>query len=233
VRISTAPSVVGYVRVSTSRQAAEGVSLEAQRKQINAWAEARGLPVRGIYADEGISGFRTRNRPGVRRALEEACRRGATLVVYSLSRLARSTPDALAIVERLTKAGAHLVSLTEPIDTTSAAGRMVLTLLAAFAQFERDLASERTKNALAHLRAKGRRVSRHVPYGYELAGDRLVQSAKEQNAIALMLSMRQAGASLRQIAGELAARGVRTKHGKAAWTISAIANTLKRSGLAA
>lgn len=76
------------------------------------------------------------------------------LVVYSLSRLARSTTDAIAISERLAKSGADLVSLSEWIDTTSASGKMVFRMLAVLAESERDLVSERTKTAMAHLRRK-------------------------------------------------------------------------------
>jgi DNA invertase Pin-like site-specific DNA recombinase len=81
------------------------------------------------------------------------------LVFYSLSRLARSTKDAIAISERLSRAGADLVSLSEKIDTTSAAGKMIFRLLAVLAEFERDLISERTKAALSVKREKRERIS--------------------------------------------------------------------------
>ena len=121
---STAKAAVGYVRVSTERQASEGVSLEAQRARIEAWATANGLTlaVEDVHVDAGLSGGRADNRPALQAALAEACKRRAPLVVYSLSRVARSTKDALAIAERLDKAGADLVSLSESIDTTTAAG---------------------------------------------------------------------------------------------------------------
>lgn len=91
-------------------------------------------------------------------------------MVYSLSRLARSTKDAIAIAERLDKAGADLVSLSEKIDTTTAAGKMVFRMLAVLAEFERDLVSERTTAALAHKAGKGERIG-EVPFGWTLAAD--------------------------------------------------------------
>ena len=105
---------VGYIRVSTTRQAVDGVSLEAQRAKIEAWCTVNDFELSDVFVDAGISGKRADNRTGLQDALQAACKaRGAALVVYSLSRLARSTKDAIAIAERLEKAGADLVSLSE------------------------------------------------------------------------------------------------------------------------
>ncbi len=145
--------VVGYCRVSTAEQAASGLGLEAQRAAITKWATERGLELT-IYEDAGITGTSMKKRP----ALEEslcAATKGAVLVAYSLSRFARSTRDMLIIAERLKRQGADLVSLTESIDTTTATGRLVFTLLSALSQFERDLTSERTRVALGALKARG------------------------------------------------------------------------------
>ena len=111
---------IGYIRVSTAEQATDGVSLEAQRTRIEAWCNANGYRLATVHTDAGISGKRADNRPAPQRALTLACkRRGTALVVYSLSRLARSTTDAISIAERLEKAGADLVSLSEKIYTTA------------------------------------------------------------------------------------------------------------------
>lgn len=120
---------VGYLRVSTTKQAVDGVSLAAQQEKIKAWAGLNEASLEDSYEDAGISGKGMEQRPGLAAAIEHACRRKAVLVVYSLSRLARSTRDTLAIADRLERAGADLVSLTERIDTTSAAGKMVFRLL--------------------------------------------------------------------------------------------------------
>src|SRR4051812_9422716 len=115
---------VGYCRVSTEDQAVEGVSLEAQAARIRAWCAANGVELAGSYTDAGLSGKRADNRVALQMALEVVCQARGVLVVYSLSRLARSTRDTLAIADRLERAGADLVSLSEKIDTTSAAGKM-------------------------------------------------------------------------------------------------------------
>jgi len=114
---STMKKAIGYLRVSTAGQATDGVSLDAQRERIEAWAKAHDFELLGIQRDAGISGGKASNRPGLQKALDLACKERAALVVYSLSRLARSTRDALEISARLDKAGADLVSLSESIDT--------------------------------------------------------------------------------------------------------------------
>ena len=144
----------GYIRVSTAGQAEDGVSLDAQEARIKAWAEANGAAGVEIFRDEGISGKRSDNRPGLQAALE-ACGRGDALIAYSLSRLSRSTRDTLEISEQLQKRGADLVSLSEKIDTTSAAGKMVFRLLAVLAECERDQIADRTRAALQYKRGNG------------------------------------------------------------------------------
>jgi site-specific DNA recombinase len=153
--------VVGYVRVSTQEQAESRLGLEAQRAAITAWAASRGLELT-IYEDAGITGTSMEKRPALEQALC-AAKDGAVMVAYSLSRFARSTRDMLIIAERLKRQGADLVSLTESIDTTTATGRLVFTLLSALSQFERDLTSERTKAALAALKARGVKLGPKSP----------------------------------------------------------------------
>ena len=154
-------NVIGYCRVSTAEQAESGLGLEAQRASIAKWAADRGLKV-DLYEDAGITGTSMVGRPALEAALC-AAKDGAVLVAYSLSRFARSTRDMLAIAERLKRQGADLVSLTESIDTTTATGRLVFTLLSALSQFERDLTSERTKAALAALKARGVKLGPRRP----------------------------------------------------------------------
>ena len=227
------PRAIGYIRVSTVDQADSGLSLEAQQGRIRAWSDANGYALVDVFIDAGISGKRADNRPGLQDALNVACKvRGTALVVYSLSRLARSTTDAIAIAQRLEKAGADLVSLSERIDTTSAAGKMVFRMLAVLAEFERDLVSERTTAALAVKRANGQRVG-SVPYGFDLADDgtTLVPNESEQAVIADMKAMRTTGRKLKQIANALTERGVPTKTGKSLrWTHQAVARILNRGG---
>lgn len=225
---------IGYVRVSTEGQAVDGVSLDAQRDRIKAWCELNGYTLAGLHVDSGLSGCRSDNRPGLQLALYEACKYKAALVVYSLSRLARSTKDALSISERLAKCGADLVSLSERIDTTTAAGKMVFRMLAVLAEFERDQIAERTKGALSHLRKQGKRISGKIPYGYNLAedGTTLVPNTREQEGLRLLEQLRANGLGRRRIAAALTLEGIPTKTGTAAWSPQSVGRILRREGFA-
>lgn len=223
-------SAIGYIRVSTEDQASEGVSLDAQRARIAAWALANDYQLVEVYVDAGISGGRADNRPGLQDAIGHACKEGAALVVYSLSRLARSTKDTIAIGEKLDRYGADLVSLSEKIDTTSAAGKMIFRMLAVMAEFERDQISERTKTAMNYKKSRGERCGT-IPYGYDLSDDDdkyLVPNAEEQATLAYIRELRARGMSLRDIAKELEDSGHKTKNG-GRWVHTTIASILARA----
>lgn len=205
---------IGYIRVSTQGQADDGVSLDAQRAKIAAWADLNGYTLGEVFADEGISGAKA-DRPGLALALD-AVKRGDALVVYSLSRLARSTRHTLEIGERLEKVGADLVSLSERIDTTSAAGRMVFRMLAVLAEFERDQTSERTSMALKHKRSRGEKTGGSVPFGFDLDADgvHLIENDQEQVVIREARELHRTGLSLRKVASELHVRGLVARNGR-------------------
>ena len=111
---------VGYVRVSTAGQATDGVSMGAQTARIRTWCDANGYSLAETFTDAGISGKRADNRPGLRRALDAACKQRAALVVYSLSRLARSTRDAIEIAERTARVGMIATAWTLLLDAIAA-----------------------------------------------------------------------------------------------------------------
>ena len=206
---------IAYVRVSTSGQAEDGVSLDAQRSKIAGWCEVMGYELAQTFADEGLSGHSMEKRAGLQAAVDTVCRCGGVLVVYSLSRLARNTRETLELGERLDRAGADLVSLSEKIDTTSAAGKMIFRMLAVLAEFERDQVSERTTLAMQYKKANQERISRHIPYGKQLAADgtHLEDQADEQAVITVAKELHQAGLSSRAIATRLAARGLYSRAG--------------------
>ena len=202
---------IGYIRVSTTEQASEGVSLEAQRAKIAAWAVANDYELVAIHEDAGITGTSMEKRAGLQAAIA-ATGKGMALVAYSISRLARSTADMLEIAAGLEKKGADLVSLTEKIDTTAAAGRMVFRMLAVLSEFERDIISERTTNALAHKKAQGQ-VYAALPLGYANADGKLVPLDEELLVVAEIRDMRGQGKTLRDIADDLNGRGIGGKRG--------------------
>ena len=219
----------GYIRVSTDGQVTDGVSLEAQRERISLWCAGNGYTLGGIYVDAGLSGGRSDNRPGLQNALEAVCKARGILVVYSLSRLARSTKDTIQIGERLDKSQADLVSLSERIDTTSAAGKMMFRMLAVLAEFERDQISERTTTAMRFKKSQGQRVGK-VPFGFDLGGDQvtLIPNETEQQALNLIQALRTEGKSMRAIAEELTRQNIATKEGKP-WSHGTIQRILNRA----
>jgi len=204
---------IAYTRVSTKHQVVKGVSLNVQREKIKEWARVHDYDLIKVYCDAGISGYKKRTRPEFDNAVEAACRLKAALVVYSLSRFARSTVDIILISERLNKAGADLVSLSEKIDTTSAMGKMIFRMLAVLAEFESDVISERVTSAMAHLRKQKRRISRWIPYGFKLGPNKkyLIPDSKEQRTIHLIIKLRKDGYTLKRIASELNKLGIKTK----------------------
>ncbi|MCU0711986.1 MAG: recombinase family protein [Pirellula sp.] len=222
-------SAVAYIRVSTDDQANEGVSLDAQEAKIKAWALLNDYTLDQVFVDAGLSGGRADNRPGLQAALQAACKTGAALVVYSLSRLARSTRDTIAISERLDKAGGDLISLSEKLDTSSASGKMIFRLMAVLSEFERDQISERTKMALGYKKSCGERVGT-IPYGYDLDTDgvSLVPNEIEQQTIWIIQELRARGLSLRAIATELQNQGRPTKKGNPKWTHTSVKSILER-----
>ena len=216
---------IGYIRVSTEQQATEGVSLEAQRAKIESWCVANDCELVAVEVDAGISGKSMGKRPGLLKALGNM-KRDMVLVVYSLSRLARSTKDTLAIAERLEKAGADLVSLSEKIDTTGAAGKMMFRMLAVLAEFERDVISERTTAALAHKKQSGEKYA-PVPFGFREVEGRSVTVESEALVVARILRDRKAGRTLVEIAEALNTKGIQGKRG-GRWYASTVRYLIQR-----
>jgi site-specific DNA recombinase len=226
-KAKAAKVAVGYCRVSTAGQASEGVSLEAQQARIAAWAKANGYELLAVHVDAGLSGGKAHNRPALQAALDDVCREHGALVVYSLSRLARSVKDTLSMADRLEAAGADLVSLSESIDTTSAAGKMVFRMLAVLSEFERDLVVERVTMVLAHKRSQGERVG-EVPFGYRVGADgtHLAADEAEQRTLARLRELRGQGLSVRRIAEILNREGVPARNGR--WHHNSVWRVLRR-----
>ncbi len=202
---------IGYVRVSTQKQANDGLSIDAQVSKIRQWAEFNDYDLIHVYIDEGISGKNVINRPQLNEALS-LLKKDMAFVFYSLSRVSRNVIDTISIGERIRVAGADMVSLSERIDTTGAAGRMIFNLLAVLNQFERDQVSERTKLVMTYLRENSK-VYSHVPYGYERQDKDLIIKPDEYQHIEYMLQLREQGYGFRRIATTLNKKQIKSKHG--------------------
>jgi len=212
-----ATRTVVYCRVSTDKQADRGVSLDAQQAKAKAYAELYDLDIVDVVIDAAASA-KTLARPGLERALGllKAGKADALLVV-KLDRLTRSVADLGKLVERYFAPGkAALLSVGEQIDTRSAAGRLVLNVLASVSQWEREAIGERTSAALQYKASQGEYTGGDVPYGFRLAacGERLEPKPREQILLAQARRLRRKGLSLRAVARELVAQGFRTRTGR-------------------
>lgn len=219
-RTSAPNRVVAYARVSTEEQAVEGVSLDAQEAKLRAYCAMRGLDLVAVVVDAGVSASKPlATREGGARVLDLAKRGEVDAVVgWKLDRLFRDCVDCLSVTREWDRAGValHLVDMGgQAVDTSSAMGRFFLTVMAGAAELERNQIRERTSAAMQHKRAKGELVGA-VPYGKQLADDgvRLVPVAAEQDVIAAARQLRGEGLSLRDVAADLDARGMRSRNGR-------------------
>jgi site-specific DNA recombinase len=202
---------VFYGRYSSLMQS-EGDSIEVQLKACRDWVQAQGHQIIRTFSDEAISGKCRTNRPGLQAALEEI-QSNRVLVVYSLSRLSRSTVDCIQIMNEIHNRGGDFHSCREAIDTSTAAGRMFFGMMSVLAEFERDLISERTSSAMVHMQRNGQIVGGMAPYGWRIDSERLVPDEHEQKIRREILEQMSAGSSFREIANDLNLRGLTKRNG--------------------
>jgi site-specific DNA recombinase len=149
---------VGYVRVSTDKQADRGVSLDAQAEKIRAMAGVHNAELVEIVVDGGESA-KSLQRPGMAHLLALVDgKKVQAVIIAKLDRLTRSVKDLCELLERFERRGVALISVAESLDTRSAAGRLVLNIMTAVSQWEREAIGERTRDAMSHKRSNGERV---------------------------------------------------------------------------
>lgn len=217
--------VVGYTRVSTEDQVNNGFSLEAQKVRIQAHGTASGRSIDEIVTDAGLSG-KNLKREGLQRILD-GIKAGeiGTVVVVKLDRLTRSVKDLGYLLELVEKHDCALVSLSESLDTSTAAGRMIINMLGVVAQWEREQTAERVSNALEYRRNQ-KKVYCNVPFGFERLGDALIEVPSEIEAIKTMKQMASDGHSLRKIASHLEEQGIKPKQGASKWYAQTVKDVL-------
>ncbi len=231
--------LVGYARVSTEEQAREGISMHAQRERLEAYCTAHNYDLIAFETDNGVSGkIPPAKRPGLARALALVSKGEADgLLALKLDRLSRRTRDVLDLVDDSRRGGWRLISVSEQLDTGSAAGRLVVTVLAALAEMEREQAAERTRFALDAIARQGRARSRFVPFGYRTAaggteqtkGDRkaMVPYPAEQRVLRRLRKLRKKGMGARTIARALEAEGLKNPRSGSPWTPSNVGSILR------
>lgn len=221
------PKAVIYARVSTNEQGVSGISIDNQIETLKQYCVQKGLEVVEIVVDRGVSaGKHLASREGGSKLLDLIQSKKAHHVVgLKLDRLFRNAGDALSTIEKWDKLGisTHLKDFMNgsELDTSSPMGRMVLGISSVFAQFERDLGSQRTKDALQHKKKSKQAYCRGV-FGYVRKGTEMVEDKTEQAVISTIKAMREAGKSLRKIANHLMEQGIPTKRGGTKWYASTV-----------
>lgn len=196
-------NVVGYIRVSTAEQADSGAGLAAQAEAIRTAVEGRGWRLVTVCEDAGISGKSVR-RPGLERALRMLDRGEAkALLVAKLDRLSRSIVDFVGLMDRAQRKGWAVVALDLGVDTTTPQGEVIANVMASFAQFERRLIGERTKDALAAKRRQGVKLGR--------------PRSLDDATIRRITALREDGMTYKAIAEYLNESDVPTAQGGAQW----------------
>lgn len=216
---------IGYIRVSTQEQATSGYSLDAQKAKLEAYADLYDIELTDIVIDAGVSA-KSLKREGLQRVLTTLDNGGADAVlIFKLDRLTRSVKDWNVLIEKYFTNKA-LLSVSDQIDTRTAAGRLCLNVLMSVAQWERETIGERTSTALQYKKSQGQHIG-SVPYGYESIDKTLAVVESEAAAIALIKDMKEQGLKLQAIADELNAQNIPTKRG-GKWYPTSVKNVLER-----
>jgi len=209
--------VFGYVRVSTDIQAEEGESLAVQQRQLEGWAMQRGWSLAEVVVEPGASGgvpFAERPEGG---KLWQRLQKGDVLVASKLDRMFRSADDCLAVVKTFKQrdVSLFLLDLNGGADDVSGNGiaKLFLTIVSAFAEFERDRIGERIRATKRAQKARGEYLGGSAPFGWVYDKARkLVPVPKQQRALRRIRELRDEGKSLRQISEELASLGHKLSH---------------------
>lgn len=204
---------IAYYRVSTDKQGAQGLGMDAQRDAVERFLGQSGQIV-AEYVE--VESGRKNNRPRLKAALDECKARRATLVIAKLDRLARN----VHFISGLMESNVDFQAVDMPN-----ANRLTIHMLAAVAEHEREMISQRTKAALAQVKARGKKLG-SPQAAQTIAGARaaIVRPLPPPKVLTMMQEQRAAGATLREIAHDLNQLGIRTPGGSQwyACTVSAM-----------
>ena len=220
---------VGYIRVSTDGQI-DGAGLDTQKERIEAFCISQGWDLAATLKDPGYSGA-TMNRPGLDQLRTEIeAGEIERVVVYKLDRLSRRLLHLKTMVDdELTPSGVALASVTEAIDTATPAGRLFFNMLGSFAEFEREMITERLDGGRRTRARQGKKASGGIPYGYirTSAGTVEPDPVKSEMVEHIFKTYLKAG-SLGKLKSDLDASGIFNERGKP-FTRQALAYILKNN----
>jgi len=227
---------IAYIRVSSQRQVDEGVSIASQDRNIKNYVlfKTLSLAEEDILIEEGVSGGIPLWERPKGRLLKQRLATGeySHLIIMKLDRAFRLTTDMLSTVDELAAAdiSLHIVDMNgEPVDTSSSMGRFFLTIMAAMAEMERGLISERTKDGMDELRATHKKFT-HSIYGWDVDKNGMLEpNWREQNYIDYMKwQIKVNGMSPSSVARSLNRQGVKGKRG-GKWQGNAITRTIENT----
>src|SRR6266566_8434013 len=205
-----------YTRVSTDQGLDQDFNsldaqYEASQAYIRSQAHAGWTLLRGKYDDGGFSGGNT-DRPALQRLLDDVrAGRVDVIVVYKVDRLTRSLADFAKLVELFDKYNVSFVSVTQQFNTTTSMGRLTLNVLLSFAQFEREVTSERIRDKIAASKRKGLWVGGTLPLGYEMKEGKIAIIEEEAELVrSIFLRYLELG-SVNELVRDLRDRNIRTK----------------------
>ncbi|XQY90688.1 recombinase family protein [Metabacillus sp. HB246100] len=216
-----------YIRVSTDEQAKEGYSIRAQTERLKAYCVSQGWTVVDFFIDDGISA-KDMKRPELKRMLKHIEQDLVDCVlVYKLDRLTRSVIDLYKLLEVFDKHNCKFKSATEVYDTTSAMGRMFITIVAALAQWERENLSERVRMGMEQKAREGKWVMNLPPFGYDIdrENDTLIINEDEGKIVQKIYDLYLSGKGMLKIANELNLMNIKTKSERN-WTNQKVAYIL-------
>ena len=205
-----------YTRVSTDNQVeVEFNSCESQEAKILSFIKSQEkMVVFKVYSDPGFTGANV-SRPALQRMLDEIQTGKIDLVIsYKIDRLTRSPKDFYQLIELFEKNGVDFISVTERFDTSTPSGRLLRNIMLTFAQFERELASERTKDKMHQRAQKGMWNGGIVPFGYRTKDKRLIPNQEEARIIKNIYEIYLSSGSLFKVYDEVKTNGVKDRKGK-------------------
>ena len=217
-----------YVRVSTQNQmGGDYNSLETQRERLQAYVHSQeDWEVHQVYEEGGFSGAGL-NRPALQAMLTDIARGEIDCVLaYKIDRLTRNQRDFYWLIDCFEQYKVSFISVTQHFDTSNAMGRLLRNILLDFAQFEREMTSERTRDKMEQRAQKGYWNGGNPPFGYRSQDRKLVFHPEEAEIVRLIFKIFISSGSLAKVRQELKARGLKTRKGKE-WSKTSIDNVIR------
>ncbi len=215
--VTPVPTICGlYTRVSTRNQAdTEYSSLETQREKLEAYCKSQDqYVIYRVYEDAGFSAD-TMNRPALKEMLQDIrTGRISCVLAYKIDRLTRSVKDFHVLMDLFDRHGAKFVSITQSLDTHHPMGRLLRNILLDFAQFEREMTADRTRDKMQQRATKGLWNGGNVPFGYRNEDKHLVRHPEEAACVQFMFQQFVQDPSLTRLRAELQRRGWLPRTGK-------------------